>query len=223
MRGTRVTGRRVLLGVGAAVLVLLVLGQLLLPSIAARVVRDKLGDPDADVTVKAFPAWKMALGRVDSIDVSAGTVQRSDTELADLLDRAKKVGRITSALREMTVGGVRLRDVRSRIEDGRLEASATVTIEDLQAMAPGGARLTVLPSGSGGEPRFQVTVGVLGIQQTIDLAVTANEGRVEVAPDNALGAIFQLTVFQNERLWIESVRATSSGRAVRLDVTGSLR
>lgn len=219
----RVTRGRVAIGVLVTLLVLLAGGQLILPAIAAKVVRDDLGDPGADVTVKAFPAWKMALGKVDSIDLRAGTVKRSDSELSDLLKRAKEVGRIDATIQAMDVGDFHLRDVRTHVEGGRVRASAQVTLADLQAMAPGGATLTALPAGSDGAPRFQVSVSVFGTQQQIPVAVSATEGKIEVAPDNALGAVFRLTVFQNDRLWIDGVRSSVAGQSVRMDVTGRLR
>ncbi|WP_320670536.1 LmeA family phospholipid-binding protein [Patulibacter defluvii] len=219
----RLTRRRVAIGAVVVVLVLLAGGQLVLPWIAAKVVRDDLGDPDADVTVKAFPAWKMALGKVDSIDLRAGTVKRSDNQLADLLERAKEVGRIDATIAAMDVGDFHLRDVRTHLEDGRVTASAQVTLADLQQMAPGGATLTALPAGADGTPRFQVAVSVFGSQQQIPVVVRATEGKIEVAPDNALGAVFRLTVFENPRLWIDGVRSSAAGQSVRMDVTGRLR
>ena len=120
MKGRKVTRRQLQVGALATLVVLLVGGQLLLPWIGARVVRSKLGDPSAEVTVKAFPAWKMVFGKVDSVDVRSAGLERSDDELSDLLERSKDVGRITSVVGRMTIGGLELRDVRTRIEDGRV-------------------------------------------------------------------------------------------------------
>lgn len=223
MEGLRVTRRQLQIGALVTLVVLLVGGQLLLPWIGARVVRSKLGDPSAEVTVKAFPAWKMVLGKVDSVDVRSAGVQRSDDELSDLLERSKDVGRITSVVQRMTIGGLELRDVRTRIENGRLQASATMTLAALRAMAPAGTDLTVLPDSGDGVPRFEVAVTILGVTQRIGLAVTAEEGQVVVAPDNALGAVFRLTIFENPKLLVEQVTSRRSGQDLRLDVTGSIR
>jgi hypothetical protein len=72
-------------------------------------------------------------------------------------------------------------------------------------------------------PRFEVAVTILGVTQRIGLAVTAEESQVVVAPDNALGAVFRLTIFENPKLLVEQVTSRRSGQDLRLDVTGSIR
>lgn len=217
------TRRRIALVAVSVVLVLLVAGQLALPRIAADRVRSEIGDPAAEVTVKAYPAWKLAFGHVDRLRITSATFDDAGRSLTDSLRRAKKVDRLDARFGAMAVDGLRLRNVRASLRDGRLEASGDVTVADLETMVPGGGRLTALPVQADGRPRFEATVSVLGVSSKVRTVVTASDGKVEVSPDGGIASLLRFTVFENPALRIDDVRGRTAGDRVTLTVTGRLQ
>lgn len=205
------------------VVVLLVATQVLLPMIAVRVVRDRVGDPGADVTVKAFPALKMAFGHVDRITIAASRIGDGEEDLSARLEEAGKVGEIDATIGEIPVEGLVLRDVRARVDDGAVTASASVELAQLEAMVPGGGGLKALPAEADGSPRFSARVTVLGITTEVPLVVAARDGRVEVAPDLPIAGALRIPVFENPRMRIDAVSSAVDGDVVRLDVRGRLQ
>lgn len=217
------TRRRIALVAVSVVLVLLVVGQLVLPRIAVDKVRSEVGDPAAEVTVKAYPAWKLVLGYVDRLRIESPTFSDAGRSLTDSLRRARKVARLDARFGEVQVDGLRLRDVRATLRDGRLEATGDVAVADLETMVPGGGRLTALPDQADGRPRFEATVSVLGVSSKVRTVVTASDGKVEVSPDGVIGSLVRFTVFENPALRIEGVRGRVTGDRVTLTVTGQLQ
>ncbi|MGE4425360.1 MAG: LmeA family phospholipid-binding protein [Solirubrobacteraceae bacterium] len=205
------------------VVLLLIASQILLPMIAVRVVRDRVGDPGADVTVKAFPALKMAFGNVDRVTIRAARIGQGQDDLDARLEEAGKVGEIDAEIDEIPVDGLVLRGIRARVDDGDVTASAEVELSQLEAMVPGGGGLQALPDESDGRPRFSARVTVLGVTTDVPLVVAANEGRVEVAPDLPIAGALRIPVFANDHLWIDSVSSTVDGDRIRLDVRGRLQ
>ncbi|MGP0102542.1 MAG: hypothetical protein ACLPUT_13110, partial [Solirubrobacteraceae bacterium] len=88
-----VSGRaiRIVAGAVAVIVVVLVLAQVLGPPIAARVVRGKVGKYGTvrSVTVKAWPAVKLAWMEADEVNVSAGELALSPEQTVALLGEAK--------------------------------------------------------------------------------------------------------------------------------------
>lgn len=217
------TRRRIALVVVAVVLVLLVAGQFVLPAIATDVVRSKVGDPSAKVTVKAYPAWKLAFGHVDRLRVSSPTFVDADRSLTDVLRRARKVDRLDARIGAMTFQRLPLRNVHASIHDRRVTATAEVAVADLATMVPGGGTLTALPDQGDGRPRFDATVSVLGVRSQVRVVVTASDGAIEVSPDGGIGSLLRFTVFENPALRIDDVRGRVTGDQVALTVTGQLQ
>lgn len=217
------TRPRVALLALAVVLLLLAGGQLVLPRIAADRVRGELGDDRADVEVVAFPAWKLVLGRADRVRIDTPTVAvGEEAPLTRLLRRAADVGDTRAVIHALVVDRLRLRDVRVRILDGRLSASAAVSVRALSALVPGGGALTPLPPDADGRPRFSARVTVLGVSSDVPVVVGAVDGRVQVRPESGLASVFSITVFANPSLRVRAVSGSVAGDTLRIAFSGDL-
>jgi hypothetical protein len=207
-------------GVAAVLVVLLVIAQLALPGIAEDKVRDEVGDDAAKVTVKASPVLGLLFGNADEIVVDTPTVAGSaEAPLGELLKRAKDVGRTDATVGRIQVQGLTLRDVHAVVEDDRVQATASLSIRELETLVPGGGTLKALPSGADGEPRFAVSVGILGLSTTVDATVAAVDGAVQVAAD---GLPVSITVFQDPSVGVDAVRGRADGDTLRISFSGVL-
>src|ERR1700691_5611608 len=101
---------RIAIGAGATIVVLVVLAQLLAPGIAARVVREKVEKYGTvkSVTVKAWPAVKLAWRHADEVRVNAGRLKMSPEQMMGLLQEAKGVARTNMSAEGIEVGGLTL-------------------------------------------------------------------------------------------------------------------
>lgn len=213
----------VVLGV---VVVLLVLSLTVLPgyarSKARDEVRDRVGDDRAEVTVKG--SWtKLIRTEADEVLIDTPTVAGSDeAPLGELLKDAKKVGRTDARIGRIRVQGLTLRDVHAVVEDGRVQATASLSIRSLEPLVPLGGTLKALAPGPQGQPRFQVTVQVplLGAT-TVDAGVTAQDGAVQVAAEN-LPLPVAITVFQDPSIAVTQVEGVASGDTLRIDFSGTV-
>jgi hypothetical protein len=207
-------------GVAVVLVVLVVIAQLTLPGIAEDKVRDEVGDDAAKVTVKASPVLGLLFGKADEIVVDTPTVAGSaEAPLGELLKRAKDVGRTDATVGRIQVQGLTLRDVHAVVRDDRVQATASLSIRELQTLVPGGGTLRALPSGADGEPRFAVSVGILGLTTTVDATVAAVDGAVQVAAD---GLPVSITVFQDPSVGVDAVRGRADGDTLRISFSGVL-
>jgi hypothetical protein len=78
------------LGVAGLVVVLLVVGQLVLPGIAAQRLRDRLGRSGRvlEVQVSAFPALKLLWHHADSVVVRMASYRAAPSDLPGTIDQA---------------------------------------------------------------------------------------------------------------------------------------
>ncbi|MGX6448309.1 hypothetical protein ACVU7I_09625, partial [Patulibacter sp. S7RM1-6] len=130
------TSRRLALAVAVVVVLLLAGGQILLPAVAARQVRKEIGDPNATVDVTAYPAWKLVAGRADRVSVRAERLGASAGSLTELLRRAKDVGETHAAIATVPLEDVTLRDLDARVRDGRVRATARLSLAELSKLVP---------------------------------------------------------------------------------------
>lgn len=211
---------RAAVGVLVLVVAVLVVLQLTLPGIAEDRVRGEVGDPDAKVTVRASPVLGLLFGKADEIVVDTPTVAGSaGAPLGELLKRAKDVGRTDATVGRVDVQGLTLRDVRAVVRDGRVQATASLSVRELETLVPGGGTLRALPSGPSGEPRFAVSVGLLGLSTTVNASAAAVDGAVQVAAE---GLPVSITVFQDPSIAVDAVRGEASGDTMRIAFSGAL-
>jgi hypothetical protein len=214
-------GLRGLLGAGlAGVVLVLGVSQLVLPRIAARVLRDrvaKYGDVRS-ASVSALPAVQMLWGSADSARVDAGRLSISPHQLVALLTESRAVGDLT--VRASTVdlldpgfgaGAVSLSDAVLEKRGETLEISALLKKSALQAALPEGVQVGVL-AGQGGSVQVHASGQLFGFRAALYADVEAVEGKLLLAPTTPLLAgLTRITLFSDPRMAILGVSATPVG------------
>src|SRR2546423_13547039 len=102
-------------GVALAALVLLaVVAQVVLPGLAENRVRDRLAHDGRveSVQVSAFPAVKLLWGKADRVTVRMASVRTGVGRLGSLIGRTADADRLDGSTRELDVLTLRLRDAR---------------------------------------------------------------------------------------------------------------
>lgn len=207
------------------IVVVAIAGQFVLPPIAERVARGELSDDRAQVEISAFPAWKLVFGHVDELRVTTPTLEVGSDDLTSLLQRAKKVdeGRITIGTLNVEGVPIPLRDVRATLRDGRVEASAAITISELAAELPAGAEVVPEPPHPDGQPRLRASLELLGTTAEVPIVVRARDGVLEAAGDSGIASAIRVTLFENEALRIDGLQGSVNGDVMTVRVTATLR
>ena len=210
---------------GLALLALLLLAQLVLPRLAERRIRGKLDDKAQveRVEVHAFPAVQLLWGHADRVDVRLGEVRASDGELAGLIDDAGGVDEIDASARTVRSGLVVLREARFRKQGKRLTGRGKLAQSDLRSAFP--VSLGVRPVGVvGGTLVVRGGVSVLGQVIGVTARIVADAGAIVVQPQGIpfLGGLFDVTVFNDPRVSVQSLTARQAGSGYLVTATGRL-
>jgi hypothetical protein len=237
VRGRR-KGVRWGLRIGGALLLLLVLAQVFLPRLAEKLVKDRLSHYGTvkSVSVSAWPAIELLWRKADSASVSAGSLDVSASQLAQITKQiweARGVTNATMTAERATVGasgllthGVTASDVRAEKRGSELSASATLTQQQLQEALPDGFHVQLLESG-GGQVRVRASGGLFGVQASINALIKPVEGRLVAEPEGLpFGGFASITLLSAPHLKLESVAMTvvqSQPLTYRLSVRASLR
>ena len=183
--------RKMLLGVIATLLILLVALQLILPSVIEGKVEKRLeqGGGDAKVSVSALPAVTLLRGRGRSIDITgSGLTYDLGKRDEKPLERLDGFGRVEVDLRNLNAGSVRLdsfvltRDGKD--EDYTLSMRGTSTPRELAG------ELGTAAGGALGGLIGGLASGVLGgagasVPLHLEATVVSRDGRPEVGAANA--------------------------------------
>lgn len=202
--------RIVVLAVAGLVVLVLVVGQLVLPGIAAQRLRDKLSGSGQvlSVEVHAFPAIELLWHDADRVVIRMASYRSDSGRLGSFLGQAGGVGSIDASAGEVDIGLLKLHDAQLRKRGGTLTGSARVTEDDLRAAAPFLQSLQPIASGNG-RLTLRGTASLFGVSATVDATVAAHDGALVVQPDVPLGALATVTAFSDPRIEVESVGATS--------------
>ncbi len=216
--------RRLIVGALLVVAVVLVAGQFALPAIAERVARDELGDDRARVEIGAFPAWKLVFGHVDELRATTPTLRVERDDLTALLRRARKVDDGRIAIGTLTVDGipVAIRDVVATLDDGRVEASAKITIPELADQLPAGATVVPEPPHPDGQPRLRASLELLGERVEVPIVVRARDGALEAAGDAGIASAIRVPLFANDALRIDTLRGRVDGDVMTVRIGATL-
>ncbi len=176
---------RIAAGVAAALVLLLVLSQLLLPGIGEGAIEDRLTENGgaADVSLSAKPAARLLFGDGDRIGIDATGLdlevgRANDPVVFDELDR---FGDVEIVIADSTAGPVRLENLvlsRTGDEPYSLEATGTTSLADLADSAgedfevPGSAFLGAILNATG--------VGGSDLALDLDMRLESDDGRVRV-------------------------------------------
>lgn len=194
----------------AVVLVLaFVAGQLFLPSMAERRLRDELADTGTveRVEVHAFPALKILFHRADRVVVRMGEATAQLGRFAELLASADATGELDATATSMKVGPLLVRDLRLRKDGDRIDGESVVTSADLAAALPANVGLRPVAS-EDGSLVLEASAGFFGAEVALRARLSAVDGELVISADGPLGGLASLTVFSDPRVQVTSVGAT---------------
>jgi hypothetical protein len=206
------------LGVAALIIVLIVVAQLVLPGIAAQRLRDQLARSGQvlSVQVQAFPAIELLWHHADTVVVRLGRYRPRTGNLPSTLDQTGDVGTLDASAQEVDYGLLTLHNATLAKRGDELRGSATVTDADLRSALPILSSVTPVAS-AGGRLTLRGTASLFGLTASVDATVSAQNGKLVVAPDVPLGGFATLTVFSAPHVSVQSVSAspTTGGFMVR--------
>lgn len=195
-------------------LLLVVLAQVFLPSLAARRVRDRVARYGTvrSVSVSAFPAVKLLWGKADSVDVKAGSLSVQFSQLASLLWEARATDSMTVTAEAATLTavpelskGLTVKDTRMEKHGSAISTSSILTQQQLNEALPSGFHVEPTASG-GGQVQVRASGGLFGAQASITALVKPLEGRLVVEPQGfPLASLGTITLFSDTRLYVSSV------------------
>jgi hypothetical protein len=199
-------------------------GQLVLPGVAAQLLRDRLAAHGTVLSVKvdAFPAVELLWHHADRVVVRLQRYQSRPGPLGGLLGQAGDVGSIDASVGELDSGLLTLRDASLRKRGSTMSGSARITEADLSTAVPFLSAVHPIAS-SGGQLTLQGTATLLGISATVNATVAAQNGSVVVQPEVPFGALATVTVFSNPALQVQSVGADSAVGGFSVFAQGQLR
>jgi hypothetical protein len=206
---------RLVWGALAAIVVLLILAQLVLPAIAARIARDQIGKYGAvrDVSVHAFPAIELLWGHAESATVRAGDLRLSDTQFDGLVPRMRGIETVDLSAESLQLGPLRMRDLRVHKHGEAIEAHATLTQAELQSALPVGVEVRVLQSTAAGV-QVRVSGSLFGIGASALALLGAQEGKLVAQPQGfPLAGLARVTIFSDPRLYVQGFQLAESAPA----------
>jgi hypothetical protein len=197
------------LAAGLLVIVVAVVAQLVLPGIAAQRLRDQLARSGQVLSVKvsAFPAVKLLWHRADTVAVRLGRYRPRSGTLGGTLDQAGDVGSLTASAQEVDDGLLTFHDATLIKRGDRLTGTATVSETELRSAIPILTSVTPVASADG-RLTLRGTASLFGLSATIDATVSAQDGKLIVAPDVPFGGFATLTLFADPHVSVQSVSAT---------------
>jgi hypothetical protein len=198
----------------AAPVLLVVLAQAILPTLAAHRVRGRVAryGTVSSVSVKAFPAIELLWGKADSVSVHAVALSVPSTEIAKLLWEAHGVTDVTMSAQAATLTalpglakGIAVSDLHTEKRGSAIVANATLTQQQLDEALPSGFRIEPVASGNG-QIEARASGGLFGLRASIDATVRASEGRLVTEPKGLpFGGPVTVTLFSDPHLKVESV------------------
>ena len=219
---------RVALAVVAAlvglILVLLVVAQLVLPSVAANRLRDELSAHGhvTSVSVHAFPAVRLLWHSADSVTITMSELHSDVRQSGDLLARAHETGKLDVRIAAATVGPLAAHDVRVTAHDGRVDARASVSEAELRAALPPGLDVQPVASG-GGQLLLRGSASLFGVGISAEALLSAQAGNLVIQPVGLpLASLARLTVFADPRLAVDGVGANAYPGGFTFNVSARL-
>lgn len=208
----------------ASMLLVLVVAQLLLPSITAQRLRERLAADGnvQSVSVSAFPAVKLLWGHADEVHVRFASAEATSARIAELLGEAKDVDDLDVSIGSLRDGSLTLRDVTIRKRGPALLGEARLSERALSRALPLGVRVQPVASG-GGQLLMRAEAGLFGFGFAVDLLLSAQSGALVLEPVNVpFGGLAQVTVFSDPHMQVRAVGARGVAGGYLLSAEGRL-
>jgi hypothetical protein len=206
----------------AAVLLVLVVAQLLLPSITAQRLRERLAADGnvQSVSVSAFPAVKLLWGHADEVHVRFASAEATSARIAELL--GEDVDDLDVSIGSLRDGSLTLREVTIRKRGPALLGEARLSERALSRALPLGVRAQPVASG-GGQLLMRAEAGLFGFGFAVDLLLSAQSGALVLEPVNVpFGDLAQVTVFSDPHMQMRAVGARGVAGGYLLSAEGRL-
>ncbi len=206
----------------AAVLVLGV-GQLVLPGIAASTLHDRLAKSGRvlSVQVSAFPAIELLWHHADKVVVRMASYHSGTGHLDSLLRQAGGVGSLRVSIGVLRSGLLTLHDVSLRKRGDQLTGAGTLLENDLRDAIPV-LRSVRLVSAGATSLTLAGTASALGVTATVPATVEPQSGRLVVIPDVPLFSLAAITVFAQPHVYVEGVGGTAISGGLRVTARARL-
>jgi hypothetical protein len=199
---------RIALWVAGGIVVMLGVAQLVLPSIAAQVVRSRASKYGTvkSVSVTAFPAIELLWGSADSASLRAGSLRMSLAQSTELLLSASGVDRIDMSAENLQLGSLRMHEARMEKRGDALYTQGSLEQSDLRAMLPGGVE--VQPVAGGVEVRASGTL--FGVSTSVRALVSVQEGKLVAQPQGfPFAGLARITLLSDPHLLIQGFELSS--------------
>jgi hypothetical protein len=204
--------------IGGGVIALLLIAQLVLPPIAAHVIRDRLGGSStvSELSIRAVPAIELLWGHADELHVHVSTYSTNLATVSKRLVETHGVNEMHVTIDRVRTGRLKLRHVSLRKRDGLLFGQAIIDRAHLASALPRGVVARgVTPTGA-------LELETTGIPQRT-LLVTVQKGRVYAEPQTLLGSLFASTIFDDRHVHIVALRfQNASATAFRVQATARI-
>lgn len=215
-RLARVGKRRALVAAGALLLLIAaVVAQFVLPGVAEHSLRSDLArfGPVGQVKVESFPAVKLLWHKADRVDVSMDHYRSEPGghgSLAGFLSDTRSTGELNARVGTVEAQLVTLHGVELHKDGDAVVGRAELTQQDLSAALPSFVALRPVEASQNGIV-VSASGSVLGKTARVRLQVLADKGRVVVRPDLPLGSLATIKVFNDPRVYVESLGAQLRG------------
>jgi len=209
-----------------AVLVLVFgVGQLVLPSIAEKVAREKIEryGKVQSVSIEAVPAIQLAWKSAQSVSVNVSHIEVTPKQATDLLHESKPFAKVDGVLQLLIIKAqaagltvpLPLRDVHVHKRQEEIVAEGQLLESDLRSALPGGAKVQLVPTAD-----ERVVMNVESGFFSGKVEVAAKNGALVLAPAESNES---LPLFSDPRIDIESVHARSGPGGETVAVRARLR
>ena len=204
-------------------LLVLVIAQLVLPGIANQDLRDRLAKSGRvlEVKISAFPAVELLWNQADRVVVRMDTYTSHPGHLSSLLGEAAGVSSVDASANRLQAGLLVLHSASLRKRGDDVTGVATVTNSDVQAALPILTSVSLVGSANG-QVTLQGTGSALGLSATLQVIVSAQDGKLVAAPNLPFGGLATVTLFSNPHLAVQSVSGTPTAGGFTVTATGRL-
>jgi hypothetical protein len=204
--------------------VVLVGGQFVVPSIGTSVLRHRLGKDGKVLTahLSAFPWIQLIWQHADKVTATMVNYDVPPSQLESLLHQAEGIGTLDIAIGVVHTGLLTLHDVSFTKHGDEMVGQADLDLADLRSALPIIQSLTPVSDG-GGQLTLRGTASVLGVRASVDAVVAARDGKLVVAPSGLLGAFATVTLYDDPKIYVQSVTATSVPGGLKFVTRGRVK
>jgi hypothetical protein len=205
------------------VAVVLVGGQFVVPPIATSVLRHRLSKDGTVVSahLSAFPWIQLIWQHADTVTASMSDYNLQPSQLESMLHQAEGIGTLKMSIGVVHTGLLTLHDVTFTKHGDQMVGDARLELADLRSALPILKSLTPVDNGNG-QLVLRGTASVLGVQASVDATVAARDGKLVVAPSGLFAAFGTVTLYDDPKIYVESVTATAVPGGLKFVTTGKV-